>query len=179
VSDFLGGLAPAVYQALEVVSSSWFAQACPFGVNTHHTLTREARGYAKILAGASILAIPSSFARRVTSEASLNLNSTASAKAKSPDGSEHSTATNPPAVATLLSVLPASFPVSEFAGEITSDTHQVLAVPADQWLAPECSLGPFPHHLWSRVAGGPANILVGATTLAIRPSFDSHVPSGA
>jgi len=58
------------------------------------------------LAAASILAFPSSFARSVTSEASLDLDSTASAKAKSPERSEHPTATNPSAVATLLSVLP-------------------------------------------------------------------------
>jgi len=110
VSDFSGGIVPAAHKVFAVVSSHWFASGCPLGVHTHQALTREAGGYAKIAAGASILAIPSSFDCPVTSGASLELESTAIAKAKSPDSVEPPTARNPSAVTTLLSVLPSLFP---------------------------------------------------------------------
>ena len=172
------GTASVASKVFEVVSRPWSAQGHPLGVHTHHALTREAGGHAKIWAAASILAIPSSFTRPVTSKASLDLDSTASAKAKSPERSEHPTATNPSAVATLLSVLPACFSASKGAGGITTAAHQVLDVPSGQWLASGCSLGHFQHLPRSCVAEGPAEILVGATTLAVRPSFDGQVPSG-
>jgi len=175
----LDSTASVASKVFEAVSRPWFAQGHPLGVHTNHAPTREAGGHAKILAAVSILAIPSSFARSVTSEASLDLDSTASATAKSPERSEHPTATNASAVATLLSVLPACFPASEVAAGITTAAHQVLDVPSGQWLAPGCSLGPFQHAPRSCVAGGPAKILLGATTLAIQPSFDGPVPSGA
>jgi len=178
VSDFLGGIAPAARKVYEAVSSPWHAPGCPVGVHTHHALTREAGDYAKILAGASIFTIPSSFDHPVTSGASLDLKSTTRAKAKLPAGFEHPTATNLPAVATLLSVLPACFPVSDFVGGITSVAHQVLDVSSGHWFAAGCPPGTFPHLLWSRAAGGHAEFLAGASTLAILPSFDSLMTSG-
>jgi len=119
---FLVELAPKVF---EVAPSPWFASGCPLGVHTHQALTRKARGYAKILAGASILAIPSSCDSSVTSGVRLDLESTASAKAKSHDSFEHPRATNLSAVATPLSGQPACFPVSDLAGGNTSVAHQV------------------------------------------------------
>jgi len=149
--------------------------------NSYSTLTSSAfnRGHAEILAGASSLAIPSSFDCPVTSGVSLDLESTASAKAKSPGCSKHPTATNPSAVATLLSVWPACFPVSEFVDGITSVAHQVLDVSSGHWFASGCPLGTFPPLFQSHVAGGHAKILVVASTFAIRPSFDSPESSGA
>jgi len=98
VCHLLDSTASVASKVFEVVSRPWFAQGCPLGVHTNHARTREAGGHAKILAAASILAIPLSFARPVTSEASLDLDSTARAKAKSPERSEHPTATNLSAV---------------------------------------------------------------------------------
>jgi len=179
VSDLFGGTASVAPKVFEVASSPWFASGCPLGVHTHHPLTREAGGHAKILAGASILAIPSSFNRPVTSGASLDLESTASAKAKSPDSFEPPTATNLSEVATLLSVQPACFPVSHLVGGITPVVHQVLDVPSGHWFASGCPLGAFPHLLWACVAGGHAEISARAPILAIPPSFDRQVSSGA
>ena len=179
MSDLFGGTASVAPKVFEVVSSPWSASGCPLGVHTHYALTREAGGYAKILAGASILAIPSSFDRPVTSGASLDVESTASATAKSPDSFEHPTATNLSAVATPLSVQPACFPVSNHVGGISSVAHQVLDAPAGHWFASGCPLGTFPHLLWTCVAGGHAEISAKDSTLMIRPSFDSQVSSGA
>jgi len=110
---------------------------------------------------------------------SLDPESTASAKTKSPDSFEHPTSMTPSAVASLLSVQPACFPVSDLVGGITSGAHHVLDAHARHWFASGCPLGTFPHLLWTCVAGGHAEILARASTLAIRPSFDSLESSGA
>jgi len=130
------------------------------------------------MAVASILATPSSFDHPVASGASLDLESTASAKAKLPGGFEHPTAKNPSAVAIIPSVLPACFPMSDFFSGIASVTHQVFDVLSGHWFACGCPLGICHHLLLSHVAGGHAQVWAGAHIFAIRPSFDSPATSG-
>jgi len=179
VSNLFGGAAIVAPNAYEVVSSPGFASECPLGVHTHHALTCNARGYAKILAGVSILAIPPSFDSPVTSGVSLDLESTTRAQTELPSGLAHPPATTPSANVSLPSV-PAVCPsVSDFLGGIASAAHKVFEVVSSPWSASGCPLGVHTLCVQPCLAGGHAEILAGASILANPSSSDHPVTSGA
>ncbi len=90
----------------------------------------------------------------------LNLESTASAKAKPPASFEHPTATNLSAVGGTDPVAQHPFEVAP--GRGTASEGLVEVHPNDSLLG---------------AAGGPAELLAGAPTVAIQPSFDSTAAS--
>jgi len=128
VSDVFGKIASVAHQAFEVVSSPWVASGCLLGVHPHCIQPRLAGGHAEILAGGSIFAIPSGFDCPVTSGASPDPDSTASAQSQLPSGFEHPPATGRSTIASLPSVSAVCPSMSDLFGGIAQAAHTVFEV---------------------------------------------------
>jgi len=108
----------------------------------------------------------------VTSRASLDLESTASAQAELPSGRERLSATNPSAIVSLLFAPAVCASVSDFFSGNASTAHKVSEAVSSPWFAPGFPLGVHPHRVQPCLAGGFVETMAGASILATPSSFD-------